>query len=81
MRTAAAHGASGGQVFLRKKNNTPFLIGIVVEAKTYGKRTRTEEFKYLNETKALPISLTKDIFETEEMRKQYENRFIGENWL
>jgi hypothetical protein len=81
MRTAAAHGASGGPVFLRRNNNTPFLIGIVVEAKIFGKPMRPEESEYLNETKALPISLTKDIFETEEMRKQYENRFIGENWL
>jgi hypothetical protein len=81
MRTAAAHGSSGGPVFLRRENNTPFLIGIIVEAKIFGKPTRPEEFEYLNETKALLVSLTKDIFETEEMRKQYENRFIGENWL
>jgi len=81
MRTAGAHGASGGPVFLRRESNPASLVGVVIEAKTFGKPSRPDEFEYLNETKALLISLTKDILETEEMRKQYENRFIGESWL
>jgi len=56
-------------------------VGKQLASKTFGKPSRPDEFEYLNETKALLISLTKDILETEEMRKQYENRFIGESWL
>jgi len=81
MKTAAAHGASGGPVFLRRENNTPCLVGIVTEARIFAKPTRPEEAKYLNETKALNVSLMRDILEAEEMKRQYENRWIGKSWL
>ncbi len=81
MKTAGAHGASGGPVFLRREDNPPSLIGIVIRARMFGRLTHPEEIEYLNETKALIASLMKDILEMEEMRKQYENRWIGKNWL
>ena len=81
MKTAGAHGASGGPVFLRRENNSPCLIGIVVEARMFGRRARPEEVEYLNETKAVTISLIKDILEAGEMKKQYDNKWIDQSWL
>jgi hypothetical protein len=81
MKTASAHGASGGPVFLRRENDSPCLVSIVTEARMFGKHTRPAEAAYCNETRALIVSLVKDILETVEMKKQYNNRWIGENWL
>jgi S1-C subfamily serine protease len=81
MRTAAAHGASGGPVLLRTDNNGPKLIGIVTQAKMKGQPTRPSEVQYCNETKAIIVSLIKDILESEQMKEQYNHRFIGPNWL
>ena len=85
MRTAGAHGASGGPVFLRRNNSSPYLIGVVTEATMFGKPTRPAESEYRNETKALVASLVKDILESEEMKQQFDswmeglasNRFLG----
>lgn len=73
METAGAHGASGGPVFLKRENKSSCLIGIVITATKYGKHTCPNEGKYLNETKALVISLIKDVLETEEMQRQSSN--------
>ena len=81
MRTAAAHGASGGPVLLKTENNGPKLVGIVNEAKMMGQSTRPFEAVYRNETKATVISLIKDILESEQMKKQYNNRFLASSWL
>jgi len=81
METAGTFGASGGPVFLREENNTFSLIGITIKETMLGKHTRPSEAEPLNKTTALPISLVKDIFESEEMVKQYENRVINEEWF
>jgi len=81
MRTAGAHGASGGPVFLRRENNSPLLVGVVTKEIVFGQQIRPTEAKYLNKTTALIASLIKDILESEQMKEQYRNRFIGANWL
>jgi len=81
MRTAGAHGASGGPVFLRRENNSPLLVGVVTKENVFGQQTRPTEAKYLNKTTALIASLIKDILESEQMKEQYRNRFIGAKWL
>jgi hypothetical protein len=53
MKTSGVHGASGGPVFLRTKENRPHLIGVVIETVMLG---------YV--TKALCIWLVKDILDT-----------------
>jgi hypothetical protein len=70
METAGANGASGGPVFLRGEKG-PSLIGIVIEARKFGQRTRPWEAQYCNQTKALVISLVKDVLESEEMNTQF----------
>ena len=59
MKTSGVHGASGGPVFLKTKENKPHLIGVVTE---------TELLGYI--TKALCISLVKDILDTDAMKGQ-----------
>lgn len=76
--TAAAHGASGGPLFLKKDDGMPHLIGVVVSTKVLGNPDKPKE--YLNETTSLPISLVKDIFESQEMKKQYAQRKIPSSW-
>jgi hypothetical protein len=73
METAGAHGASGGPVFLKRKNANPHIIGVVVTARKYRKSTRSTKTTYLNRTKALHVSLVKDILDLEEMQKQSSN--------
>jgi hypothetical protein len=81
LRTAAAHGASGGPVLLRTESSGPRLIGIATEAKMAGQPTRPFEAVYLNETKATVISLIKDILESQQMKDLYNNRFLAPSWL
>lgn len=81
MATAGAHGASGGPVFLKRQSNNPRLIGIVTDATVYGKSTRPAEGEYRSKTKALVIWLIKDVLESKEMKKQFDNRWIGEDWF
>ncbi|HSV49197.1 MAG TPA: hypothetical protein VLH35_02690 [Candidatus Acidoferrales bacterium] len=70
METAGANGASGGPVFLRSEKG-PSLVGIAIEARKIGQRTRPWEADYCNQTKALVISLIKDVLESEEMNTQF----------
>jgi len=70
MKTAGAHGASGGPVFLKREGTSPLLIGIATNIKLIGKPTRPDEGEPLHETSAFPISLIKDILESKEMVKQ-----------
>jgi hypothetical protein len=72
METASAHGASGGPVFLRKADNSPYLIGVVTDTVMRGKRTRPSEAKYCNRNKSLVASPIKDILEGEEIKKQLQ---------
>ncbi len=68
METAGAHGASGGPAFLRTENSNPLLIGVVTTAVMFGISTRPMEAVYCNKTKSLPVSLLRDIFESDEMK-------------
>jgi len=70
LETASAPGASGGPLILRDKDDTPKLIGIVTKATMFGNPYRIENVKPLNKTKAIPISLINDIFESDDMKKQ-----------
>ncbi len=81
LKTASAPGASGGPVFLNRKNSSPCLITIITEAKMLGKHTRPSEAEYLNETKSIIVSLVKDILESQEMKEQFKNRYIGKDWF
>lgn len=72
METAGAHGASGGPVFLRKENKSPFLVSVVTEERMFGRPTRLMEAKYCNKTTSLTTSLLKDIFESREMKEQFD---------
>ena len=79
--TTAAHDARGGSVLLKTENNGPKLVGIVHESKMKGQPTRPFESVYSNKTEATLISLIKDILESEQMEKQYNNRFLASSWL
>jgi hypothetical protein len=68
METVGLPGASGGPVFM-KSDNKPHLIGVTIEVKAFGKRTRPGGAAFLNKTKALPISLVKDILDSQEMKE------------
>jgi hypothetical protein len=70
METAGANGASGGPVFLKSEKG-PSLIGIAIEARKNGQKTRILEADYCNQTKALVISLIKDVLESEDMNTQF----------
>ncbi len=84
METAGANGASGGPVFLRREK-CPSLIGIAIEARKIGQKTRPWEAVYCDKTTALVISLIKDVLESEEMNTQFLQfgdklvEMIGEN--
>ena len=56
-------GASGGPLFVRTNSNIPQLIGIVYRS------VPTSNPKQ-NKTSSLPISLIKDLLESEQMKKQ-----------
>jgi hypothetical protein len=43
--------------------------------------TRPFEAVYCNETKATIVSLIKDVLESEQMKEQYNNRFLVSSWL
>lgn len=71
MNTAAAHGASGGPVFLRRKDMSPFLVGVVTETRMYGSPTCQIKAEYRNKTTSLVISQIIDILQTKEMKLQF----------
>lgn len=70
MKTASAHGASGGPVFLKVDNDKPYLIGVVIEARMKGNPLGIAKVQYLEETTALFATLIKDILESDEMVSQ-----------
>lgn len=70
MKTAGAPGANGGPVFLKREGTSPLLIVLATDIKLVGKPTRPDESESLNETFALPISLIKDILESEAIVEQ-----------
>jgi len=72
METAGAHGASGGPVFLRRENKSPFLVSVVTTAIMFGRPTRPMEAEYCNKTKSLAVSHLKDILESGEMKEQFD---------
>ena len=49
------------------------LIGIAIEARKIGQKTRSWEADYCNQTKALVISLVKDVLESEDMNTQFSH--------
>jgi hypothetical protein len=80
-KTAGAHGASGGPLFMKGEDDKPYLIGIAIETKMYGKSNNIKESNYSDITKSIRISLIKDILESSEMLEQYKNRIVDESWL
>ncbi|MGY5147889.1 MAG: hypothetical protein ACW9W4_07820 [Candidatus Nitrosopumilus sp. bin_7KS] len=66
-------GASGGPLFVKSKSNFPQLVGIVKSVPTLNPKQ--------NKTLSLPISLIKDLFESEPMKKQVLDyqKFLKDN--
>lgn len=81
METASARGASGGPVFLKAHIDNPTLIGVAISTRMYGNPARPDQAIYFNKTTALTISSIKEILESDEMIKQYQERKIDETWL
>jgi len=69
MRTAGAHGASGGPVFQKREGNIPLLIGVTIKTRVIG-HPEIGQGEYRNITTAIMIKELVSVLESEEMKKQ-----------
>lgn len=79
-KTAGAPGASGGPLFIRKPYSA-ILCGVAISVKMFGNPAYPDRAENREETTSIMISLVKDILESDEMKNQYENRYIDETWI
>lgn len=72
VKSPARFGDSGGPLFIKFRQKSRILIGVVTRTGTRVKITNLEDGEYTGETKAIPIQYVLDIINSESTQKKIE---------